>query len=52
MRIKDVQYKNDHLLVSAYLLLNKYFFNAVSNAGTLTLFLILVGMEFQRFGPW
>ena len=52
MRIKDIQYKNYHLLVSAYLLLNKYFFNAVSNVGTLALFLILVGVEFQRFGSW
>ena len=37
-RIKDVQYQNYHLLVSAYLLLNKCFFNAVLNVGTLTFF--------------
>ena len=32
------------------LLLNKCFFNADLNAGTLTLFLIFVGIEFQGFG--
>ena len=34
------------------LLLNKCFFNADLNVGTLTLFLIFVGIEFQGFGPW
>ena len=33
------------------LLLNKCFFNADLNVGTLTLFLF-VGIEFQGFGPW
>ena len=47
--MKDMQYQK---LFCFQLLLNKCFFNAVLNLGTQTLFLVLVGVEFQRFAFW
>ena len=47
--MKDMQYQK---VCCFQLLLNKCFFNAVLSLGTLTLFLILFGVEFQSFGLW
>ena len=47
--MKDVQYQKVYRI---QLFFNKGFFNAVLNIGTLTLFLIFSGIEFQSFGHW